>query len=190
MLSNDILIKVTNREKGSVSYQIPDMNNLRRVFEYKESKVLPMEELRKLTYQPGGTTLLRDCLILDNQDAIDELLGIVEPEYYYTEDDIIKILQNGTEDQFEDCLTFAPEGVVDLIKDLAVKLKINDVRKRELILEKTGFNVTRAIEIDKETSEEKDTAQKVRKAATPVSTTTSGAQRKTTPPAYKVVEKK
>ena len=86
MVSNETLIKVTNRDKGSVSYIIPDLNNLRRVFEYNETKMIPMEELRKLSYQVGGLILLKDCLVLDNQEAIDELLGEVEPEYFYTEE--------------------------------------------------------------------------------------------------------
>ena len=36
-----------------------------------------------------------------------------------------------------DTLDFAPEGVIGLMKDLAVKLEIPDVRKRQAISERT-----------------------------------------------------
>ena len=59
----------------------------------------------------------------------------------------------GSMDEFLDCLDFAPDGVIDLVKNLAVTLKLNDYAKREAILEKTGFDVTKAIEINKATEE-------------------------------------
>jgi hypothetical protein len=43
--------------------------------------------------------------------------------------------------------------VIDLIKTLSVRLPLNDVEKREAILEKTGFNVDNAIRINKEVAE-------------------------------------
>lgn len=79
------------------------------------------------------------------------MLGEVEPEYNYTPEDIKKLLQEGTLDELLDCLDFAPEGVTDLVKVIAVELPLNDVAKREAILEKLHFNVTNAIEIKKET---------------------------------------
>ena len=78
------------------------------------------------------------------------LLGKVEPEYDYTPTDIKNLLLNGSLDELLDCLDFAPEGVIEIVKDLAVELPLNDVAKREAILNKTGFNVTNAIEIKKE----------------------------------------
>ena len=84
-----------------------------------------------------------------------------------------------------DCLDFAPIGVIDLVKELAVKLKINDISKREAIFEKTGFNVSKAIEINKETDENEIPKEKIRRA-TPVSSTSTSTGRRTAPPKYKV----
>jgi len=39
-------------------------------------------------------------------------------------------MKTGSLDEFLDCLDFAPEGVTDLIKTLAVELPLNDVAKR------------------------------------------------------------
>ena len=60
-------------------------------------------------------------------------------------EDIKTLLLSGSLEQLQDCLDFAPSGVIDLVKDYAVKLEINDISKRNAILTATGFNVTRAI---------------------------------------------
>jgi len=60
------------------------------------------------------------------------------------------LLQHGSLDEFLDCLDFAPEGVLDLIKEYAVTLPLNDVAKRQAILDKLGFNVTVAIDLQKD----------------------------------------
>ena len=88
-------------------------------------------------------------------------------------------------------MNFAPVGVIDLVKDIAVKVQLNDVRKRQLILEKTGFNVDKAIEINKETEEERPTQEKKVRLSdehkTVVKTVAEPAVRMTAPPQYKVV---
>ena len=148
------LIKVLNRDNGSVVYSIPEMNGLRRVYQSGEIKEITFEELEKLSYIPGGMELLEDSLvILDNKQAINLILGHVEPEYSYSREDIIKLMKTGSLDEFLDCLDFAPEGVKDLIKTLSVELPLNDVAKREAIFNKLGFNVDNAIRIKRESSE-------------------------------------
>ena len=153
-MERSTIIKVLNRDSGAVIYTIPEMNGQRRVFQAGETKEITFEELQKLSYIPGGMPILRDSLvILNNKEAIRELLGQVEPEYEYSRDDVINLLKNGSMDEFLDCLDFAPEGVKDLVKTLAVELPVNDVSKRQAILEKLGFNVDNAIKIKNETAE-------------------------------------
>ena len=153
-MEKSTIIKVLNRDNGAVTYTIAEMNGLTRVFQAGESKDVTFEELQKLSYIPGGMQLLRDNLvILNNKEAVNELLGHTEPEYFYTREDIINLMKNGTLDEFLDCLDFAPEGVKDLIKVLSVELPLNDVSKRSAILDKLGFNVDNAIKIKQETSE-------------------------------------
>lgn len=170
LIDKNELIKVTNRDNGTVGYTIPDLGNLHRNFQPRETKEITMEELRKLSYLPGGQTLLEDCLIIQNEAAITELLGGVEPEYYYTEDEIKELLLRGNILQLKDCLNFAPQGVIDLVKTMAVDLKINDLDKREAILEKTGFNVSKAIEINQLANEtdNSENEQKQRRQAAPI----------------------
>ena len=168
MLDKKTLIKVTNRSNGRVSYGIPDSNGLRRLFHSKETKEIPMEELRKVMWSTGGAYILKNTLIIENKEAVQELFSTEpEPEYYYTEDEIKQLLLTGTNDQLLDCLDFAPEGVVNVLKNLAVTMKLNDMSKREIIFEKTGFNVTNAINKESEKEEE---PVKTERRATPIKT--------------------
>lgn len=148
------MIRVLNRDNGEVVYSIPEMNGLRRVFQPGETKEISFEELQKLSYFNGGRALLEESLVIQNPQAVKELLGNVEVEYSYTVEDIKNLMKNGTLDEFLDCLDFAPEGVKDLIKNLAVAIPLNDVEKREAILNKLGFNVDNAIRIRRESQEE------------------------------------
>ena len=150
-MEKSTLVKVLNRDNGAVVYEIPEMNGLKRVYQAGETKEVTFEELEKLSYIPGGMPLLKDSLvILNNNEAIKILLGHVEPEYSYSREDIINLMKNGSLEEFLDCLDFAPQGVKDLIKTLSVELPLNDVAKREAILNKLGFNVDNAIRIKKE----------------------------------------
>lgn len=193
MLEKDTLIKVKNRDNGTVGYTIPELGNLHRSFTKGESKEVPMDELRKLTYLPGGKLLLEQYLVIQNEEALNELLsGEVEPEYFYGEEEIKKLLLSGSNDQLLDCLEFAPEGVISLVKDLAVSLKINDISKRNIIFEKTGFNVSSAIMINEETEadDEADTKTARRAAPVKVDENSDSKQRRVTPPKYNVVSEK
>ena len=162
-IENKEIIKVTNRFNGSIGYTIRDLNNLSRVFAPGETKEITMEELRKLSWETGGRTLINDYLIIQDEDALQEILGNPEPEYYYTEEDVRDLLENQSLDALKDCLDFAPRGTRDLVKTIAVELPLNDVAKRKAILDMTGFNVTSAVEINEETREEQSANQGFRR---------------------------
>ena len=108
-MEKSTLVKVLNRDNGAVVYEIPEMNGLKRVYQAGETKEVTFEELEKLSYIPGGMPLLKDSLvILNNNEAIKILLGHVEPEYSYSREDIINLMKNGSLEEFLDCLDFAP----------------------------------------------------------------------------------
>jgi hypothetical protein len=132
MLAKDTMIKVTNRDNGTVGYSIPELH-VTRLFQRDEVKEISMDELRKLSYIPGGQVIINECLIIHNEQALKELNPDYEPEYFYTEEDVKRLLLTGSQEEFLDCLDFAPEGVLNLVKTLAVDLEINDLAKREAI---------------------------------------------------------
>jgi hypothetical protein len=182
------LVKVTNRCGGMAIYKIPE-HGIRREFIAGESKMIPYEELVWLSYQPGGRNMMSNTFLIEEVKVTKELNIHTELEYFMTEADVINMLQNGSVDELKDALDFAPTGVVQIIKDQAVSLPIYDMRKRQAILEMTGFDVTSAI-----TNSEPDPDEVVEAPAA-----TRRVQREETPetpvaparraaPKYKVIE--
>lgn len=186
MLEKTTLINVKNTTGGRVGYIIPDMGNLYRMFTSGEEKEIEYDELRKLAFTPGGRELLQNNLTIKNEEALRAILGDVEPEYFYTKDDIEALLTSGTIEQFMDFLDFAPEGLISLAKDLAVSMEISDIRKRDAILNKTGFNVTNAIKINHETSETGQDEEKTRRSTPINNNSTTTSEKRRTAPKYKV----
>ena len=141
------MVKVINKFNGIVGYEVPELG-VNRTFYPRENKNISYDELEKLSYLPGGSSILRNYLEIADEEVIMKLFNIKpEPEYYYSEDDVKKLLITGSLDQFLDCLDFAPPVIIDMIKDMAVTLPLNDMAKREAIKDKIGFDVTKAIEI-------------------------------------------
>lgn len=169
MIDKNLEVEVVNRGQGGVGYSLPEMNGLQRSFQPGESKMITFEELEKLSWAPGGRYLLENELIVNNKEVIDYLLNGVEPEYYYSDDEVKFLLTEGTLEQLLDCLDFAPDGVIQLIKHYAVSLPCNDVAKRKAILDKTGFDVTNALRLLEESGEDPNKPLTMGRRAAPVS---------------------
>lgn len=149
-------VKVLNRFLGQTTYVIPELH-IRRTFQRGAEQEVPFKELQYLKYQAGGEEMLRNILMIEDEEALEKLVGDVEPEYHYTESDVENLLLNGSLEQLEDALDFAPLGVIELIKEKAVSLKLSDINKRDAIAKKTEFNVTKAInniELEKKDEQE------------------------------------
>ena len=144
MINANTVYNVLNRSSSMVGYTIPELN-IRREFQPGETKKIKFSELEQLTYQPGGTTLIQDYFLIREQEVTDALNIQTEIEYYMNEDNVRDLILNGSLDQFLDCLDFAPEGVLEMIKKLAIELPMNDVEKREALKKKTGLDVDAAI---------------------------------------------
>lgn len=138
---------VKNRSASIVVYRIPE-KNIRREFAPGEAKKIPYSELVDLSFQAGGRALMENFLQISSEDAIQDLNLHTEPEYHMSEQQIIDLLKNGSLDAFLDCLDFAPVGVMDLVKKYAIALPLNDSAKREALKKKTGFDVSKALEMN------------------------------------------
>ena len=146
------MYNVKNRSAGVACYKIPDMG-IRRSFAPGEVKQISAEELEKLTYRPGGMAILSNFLQIMDAEAIAKVGLKPQPEYHMSEQDIIKLLQTGSIDEFLDCLDFAPPGVIDIIKKLSVSLPLTDYQKVAALKAKTGFDAAAAL---KHVMEEKE----------------------------------
>lgn len=169
-----MLISVKNRNNGNTGYTLSDGGIIRQ-FLPGETKQLEKSELEQLMFQPGGKYILENYLIIQDQNIVSELLGEVEPEYNYTEAEIKELLLNGSEDQLKDCLDFAPDGVKELIKQMAVDMKLNDMRKRRIIGDYFSFDINGAIEFREENEKEESSITPIenKRRSTPINTVTS-----------------
>lgn len=171
------LFDVKNRSVGMIVYSLPE-DGIRREFAPGETKRISFDELEKLSYQPGGRELMRDFLQLKNVKVRENLDLHTEAEYDMSEEQIAQMILTGTQAQFLDCLDFAPAGVIDLIKVLAIKLPMTDANKREALKEKTGFDVDAAL-ANVKAEKEIDA-----KPAETVASTEAGPKRRTEAPTY------
>ena len=174
------LCNVKNRSSSMVVYRIPE-DGIRRQFAPGESKKIYMSELEKLTYQPGGRALITNFLQITDESVTSNLNIHTENEYYMSEEQIAELIVNGSLDAFLDCLDYAPIGVIDLLKQYAVSIPMNDMEKRSALKEKTGFDVSVALAHIE--AEKKDAGAEATEAAPAA---TSGRRTTTN---YKVVSK-
>lgn len=187
MINEKAIYSVKNRSASTVIYSIPEMNNLRREFRPGEIKSVTGSELIQLSYRPGGRRIIENYLLINNEEVLDGLNMEVEPEYKLDEAGVVKLLKDGSEDQLIDCLNFAPEGVKDLVKAVALAMPLNDLNKCKIIKDMLGYDVlfvrSTNEQIAKESGAEAAPAPaKKRRVASTSSTakqTTTTAKRKT-----------
>ena len=151
------LVTVLNRTAGKIVYQIPDRGVRRELAPGQVIKVTK-DEIEALSFTSGGLDLIRNHLLVKDEEILDELNVHREPEYYMNAENVVKLIKEGTLDEFKDALDFGPDGVKDMIKDLSVQLPLNDYSKRQALKEMTGFDVDAAIAHDKENKAVEDEA--------------------------------
>ena len=189
MIREDTMYNVKNRSSSVVVYRIPE-SNLRREFAPGETKRIPFGELEKLTYQQGGRELLEQFLQIVDEAVTTDLNVHREVEYDMSEAQVKDLLLTGSLDAFLDALDFAPIGVIDLIKAMAVQLPLTDLNKRKALKEKTGFDVDKAlIHIEEEKAEEENRIEQAPQERRVKPENNAPAGRRTTSN-YKVVNKK
>lgn len=190
MIKEETKFNVKNRSSSMVFYKIPE-TNIRREFQPGEVKAIPFGELEKLTYQPGGRELLEQFLQIIEEDATSTLAVHRDVEYDMSEAQIRDLLLTGSLDAFLDALDFAPIGVLDLMKSLAVSLPLTDLNKRKALKEKTGFDVDKAlVHIEEEKEEEKaPAAPATERRVKDTKKTEEAAPARRTASNYKVVNK-
>lgn len=149
------LVTVENRTAGKIVYQIPD-RRIRRELAPRQAIRVPKDEIEALSYTAGGLDLIRNHLLVKDEQVLDDLNIHREPEYYMNADNVAKLIREGSLNEFKDALDFAPEGVKEMIKDLSVQIPLNDFSKRQALKEMTGFDVDAAIAHDKENKMNED----------------------------------
>lgn len=174
---SDIVV-LRNFTTHSVGYRTPS-TNVRRELPAGGSIKVSAGEIREMTYSKGCMELLRNYLQVCNKNLALEI-GVsedsIENEYNWTINDIHKCLLEGSLEELEDAMDFAPEGIKESLLSEAVNLEIPDVRKREVISKAMDRDVSKIIENKhlieadtKEAAEKKTTTRRVTKKTTTTS---------------------
>ena len=176
--------RIKNRSASRVVYRIPE-KGIRREFSPGEVKNITYDELVELMYQPGVKEIMSDFLQLEDDALIENFNIDAQPEYYMSEAQVAELIRSGSYEAFLDCLDYAPIGVIDIVKRLAVSMPMNDLQKAQALKEKTGFDLEAALaNIRAEKEEEGEILEQPKKKTRAAST--SGRRTNSN---YKVVSK-
>ena len=136
-------VAVVSRSKGSVSYSIPTLRVARTWLKAGDSLDIPIDELLELRVIAGGAKLMDKYLIITDEEAYSIVYNEEEmiPEYQYGIDEVKYLLYEGTVEQLMDAIDYAPQGVLDLIKQLAVKKMPDKTDKIDVINKKFNINL-------------------------------------------------
>lgn len=176
-MEKNTMCTVKNRSSINVGYAIPELS-IKRQFAPGETKQISYDELAKLTYQPGGRNIIDKYLYIEKKE-ITENLGVTrEVEYDWDEARIKQLLTSDTLDQFLDCLDFAPQGVLEIVKKMAVELPLSDFDKKKALKEKTGIDVDAVYKNAMLVAEEEGTATEEKKQERRVNSETKAAPKR------------
>lgn len=178
--------KVSSKYNGFLTVTMPN-TGIRYIWNrINDSRELTLDQLKEMLNAPGGRSIIENKLIVHDPAAVEALELDVEPEYYYSEKDIEALLTDGTVEQLDDALNFAPNGTKELIAETAVKIKLENRDKIALITKKTGKDINDQIKVEEESQKEETSVETGRKA--PIFKAES-SEKTPTQRKYKIVEK-
>lgn len=137
-------MNVINRSAELVCYDLPELR-VSREFEIGMHKDIPEEELEALFQNVGGNFQLKNFLLVEDREWVKKHWD-APIEYFWDFDAVKNCVLNDPLDLFEETLEYAPEGVIELIKEYAWRLPCNDLNKIHAIKEKTGFDAQLAVQ--------------------------------------------
>lgn len=182
-VKDDDIIEITNLLDCTCGY-IVDLTGVRRILPPHASFKVKASELRELFYQRGGQELLHNYIRVGNKALAQEFGVDVDntPEYNWGRKDVIDALNNPDIDVLLDALDFAPDGIKQLIADVAVETEVADVNKRKAISDKLGIDMDAMItnkHLAVQETEEKEEKPARRRTAAKKTTTSTRRVKKT-----------
>ena len=184
-------IQVINRGGGALGYHIPTLGVYRRWAKPGDHLNISIHELLELKTVPGGLTILKNHLLIEDEQALKILFldETIEPEYKYGLKEVDFLLYEGKLEHLLDALDFAPTGVLDLIRDKSVNKIPNTTAKVDAINKKFSIDVNKMHELhlNKDTAVEEPEPTRRRRTAPIIDT--EELKKETSLPKYNVVKK-
>ncbi len=190
MENKDRRVKVVNRTGGSLAYKIDTLRVTRhwpRPGDYLNISISELSELRTV---PGGNYILKECLIIEDKEALNVLFPDIElePEYNYGLKEVEALLYEADLAQLLDALDFAPKGVLDLIKSKSAEKLPNETAKIEAINKKFKIDLNKVNELHQEKEIKEQTPKQTRRRRTAPIVETKELKQESSLPKYKVVK--
>ena len=137
MIRDDKLIPVQNLTASTVSYIIPETNNVRRFSGQQLRKDITAGELRSLYGTKGGRTLIEDYLGIRDKELATEFnisTDVFEHEYSWTQNEVDNVLTSGSLDALKDALEFGFEWLPPSPRKEAGRPKEKEQQKKIYIV--------------------------------------------------------
>lgn len=148
-MTDDELIDIQNLTDYQVGYIVPEVGT-KRGFMPQQCRQIAAGELRAVYAAPGGESLFTDYLAIKDKELASEFnisTDAFEHEYNWTQKEVDNVLLYGSLDKLKDALEYAPQGIVDLIIDRAIAVKLPDNNKLAAIKEFTGRDIASMIQL-------------------------------------------
>lgn len=146
-------VRVYNRSNTLVSY-VDQETNRKRVWQpiingVESYKDIEIDEIERVISNDWGCQVLYQEYLVIKDKEVCERLGLDCPkEYFYDVKEIKKILETGSDFELVDMIQFNNGALADLIKQIAIEIKLDSSRKRQIIKDQLGFDINFAIEND------------------------------------------
>lgn len=190
MVNKEKRVKVINRTGGSLAYKIDTLRVTRywsRPGDYLNISIAELSELRTVR---GGNTILRDCVVIEDEEALSVLFPDedLQPEYKYGIKEVEFLLYEGGTAQLLDALDFAPTGVLDLIKLKSIRKLPNETAKIEAINKKFNIDINKVHELNEEKLIPKEEIKPEQRRRTAPVIETEEPKKESSLPKYKVIK--
>ena len=183
-------VQVINRSSGALGYHIPTLGVYRRWAKPGDYLNISVHELLELKTVPGGLTILRNHLLIEDEQVLKILFldETVEPEYKYGLKEVDFLLYEGTLEHLLDALDFAPTGVLDLKKDKSVSKLPNTTAKVDAINKKFNIDLNKMHELHLNKDTPVEEPEPIRRRRTAPIIETKELKQESSLPKYKVVK--
>lgn len=168
-ITDKTLVKVFNNSTGSAGYTV---DNITRKFDKPNSyREIEFKEILNLFNTAGGRELFSEDILLIKDNTIREELSLHPMDKYVLDEEGIKNLFNGSDDELEDVLQNCTDLILEKITQVAIELPLNELSKVNLIKNYTGLDIYSVIEESKvDKKETKSTSVAGRPKRTPKKT--------------------
>lgn len=190
MENKDKRVKVINRTGGSLAYKIDTLRVTRHWPKPGDYLNISISELSELKTVPGGNYILKECVIIEDKEALNILFPDteLEPEYNYGLKEVEALLYEADLAQLLDALDFAPQGVLELIKTKAAEKLPNETAKIEAINKKFKIDLVKINELYQEKEIKEQASKQTRERRTAPIIGTKGSKQESSLPKYKIAK--